>query len=219
MVYIRARKFCCCLPVRFGVFVMTVLGAIGGGLVCAVGWLQIAQMKQHPLSKLDEIALWIQTIMYTILAVVSLFGFFGACIKHRSFISLYFTMLAAHFVFSIVSGTYSLYTLFHNEGQAAIESCINGSDDELTKEFCGEGHALMKGIVVSIFVVIWLLELYGCIIVNNYMEQLAEEESMSYPPMSAKAHVGPIPVTTYNSYGAGYAFTNPAYSARGGSNV
>jgi len=219
MVYIRARKFCCCLPVRFGVFVMSSLGTIGGGLVCAAGWVQIVQLTQHPLSQMDVIALWIQTIMYTILAVVSLFGFIGACIKYRSFISLYFTMLAAHFVFSIIAGTYYLYALFHIDGQEAVESCINGSNDELTKEFCGEGRGLLKGIVVAIFVVIWLLELYGCIIVNNYIEQLAEEESMSYPPMSSKPHVGPIPITTYNSYGAGYAFTNPMYSARGGSNV
>jgi hypothetical protein len=198
---------------------MTVLGTIGGGLVCSAGWFQIAQMQQHPFSQQDVIALWVQTIMYTILAVVSIFGFVGACIKHRSFISLYFTMLCAHFVFSIVSGTFSLYALFHNEGQEAVETCLNGANDEITKEYCGQGNDLMKGIVVATFVVIWLLELYGCIIVNNYMEQLEEEETMSYPPMVSKPHVGPIPITTYNSYGAGYAFTNPVYSARGGSNV
>jgi hypothetical protein len=73
-------------------------------------------------------------------------------------------MLALHFVFSIISGTFTLYALFHNDWQTALESCINESNDELTKEFCGEGHSVVKGIIVSIFIVIWLLEL--CAIFN-----------------------------------------------------
>jgi hypothetical protein len=48
MVYVRSRKFCCCLPVRFGVFVIAILGIIGGGLVSLAGWLQIKQLSAFP---------------------------------------------------------------------------------------------------------------------------------------------------------------------------
>lgn len=46
MVYVRSRKFCCCLPVRFGVFVIAILGIIGGGLVSVGGWLQIKRLRE-----------------------------------------------------------------------------------------------------------------------------------------------------------------------------
>lgn len=49
MVYVRSRKFCCCLPVRFGVFVMALLGIFGGGAVSVVGWLQIKQLCEFGL--------------------------------------------------------------------------------------------------------------------------------------------------------------------------
>ena len=46
MVYVRSRKFCCCLPVRFGLFCISILGIIGGGLVSVGGWLQIKQLRE-----------------------------------------------------------------------------------------------------------------------------------------------------------------------------
>ena len=38
MVYVRSRKFCCCLPVRFGVFCESLLGmAVGAATGAATG--------------------------------------------------------------------------------------------------------------------------------------------------------------------------------------
>lgn len=64
MVYIRSRKFCCCLPVRIGVFVCSfyalssllgidefskligILGIVGGGVVAAAGWLEVKNLSE-----------------------------------------------------------------------------------------------------------------------------------------------------------------------------
>lgn len=57
MTYVRSRKFCCCLPVRFGVFVsrfyslhdigsivvlqvIAILGMAGGGVITVAGIMQ-----------------------------------------------------------------------------------------------------------------------------------------------------------------------------------
>ena len=38
MGYVRSRKFCCCLPVRFGVFCSAFIGLIAGGAFGGFGW-------------------------------------------------------------------------------------------------------------------------------------------------------------------------------------
>ena len=46
MTYTRSRKFCCCLPVRFGVFCEALLGLLLGGFAAIAGWLEISQMSE-----------------------------------------------------------------------------------------------------------------------------------------------------------------------------
>jgi len=210
MVYVRSRKFCCCLPVRFGVFVIAILGIFGGGLVSIGGWLQIKQLPQNPLDHRDEVALWITTIMYSLLAVLSLFGLIGVFTKTRSFISLYSTMLFSHLGFSIATGAFFIYTLFHQTGDNNIQNCVNGSTDDLKKEACKKGFEVIRGVIVGAFVLVWLIEFYGCIIVSNYVDQLDDEEVAKY-----SSSVGPgAPVTTYNNnnFAPNYAFATPNHS-------
>src|SRR6266702_242371 len=38
MGYVPSRKFCCCIPMRFGVFIMSILGFAGGSISAGVGW-------------------------------------------------------------------------------------------------------------------------------------------------------------------------------------
>ena len=44
MPYVRSRKFCCCLPVRFGVFCESLLGIAIGGFIGVVGWIEVSKL-------------------------------------------------------------------------------------------------------------------------------------------------------------------------------
>ncbi|KAJ7103753.1 hypothetical protein C8R44DRAFT_344025 [Mycena epipterygia] len=204
----RSQKFCCCLPVRFGVFVMSLLALLGGGLVAVVGWIEVKNLHEHPLSKGDENALYIHAVMYSILALVGAFGLFGAISKQRGLVSLFGSMLGFHLGFSIATGVYTLYTLFKRNSDEAIANCINGSTDQHVIDGCKNGLKLLKGLLVAIYVVTWLVELYGCIIVNNYVKQLKEEEAGAvYKPNA--------PMTTYGRPAPppnAYAFSQPIQS-------
>jgi len=221
MVYIRTHRFCCCLPVRFGVFVMTVFGVIIGGLVSIAGWLAVSHFnKSTPLSHQDEIALYIQAIMYTLLAVVSAFGFIGAVIRSPSLVSLYSSMLIGHFVFNLVIGVFSIYSLFHQDASDLSTKCDDLAADDITNQLCGNGMTTVKGIMIGFFVLMWIVQLYGIVIVSNYVDQLDEEaaaeylEKAPYPPgprsWSNRHRPPPLPITTYGDWehhvNAPYAF-------------
>jgi len=221
MVYIRTRKFCCCLPVRFGVFIMTVFGTIVGGLVCIAGWLAVSHFNQStPLSHQDEIALYIQTIMYTLLAVVSAFGFIGAVIRSPTLVSLYSSLLIGHFVFNLIIGIFSIYSLFHQNASDLSTKCDDLAADDIGNQLCGNGMTVVKGLMIAFLVLIWLIQLYGIIIVSNYVDQLDEEaaagylEKSAYPPRprswSNRQRPPPLPITTYGDWehhaNAPYAF-------------
>jgi hypothetical protein len=175
---VRTRTFCCCLPVRFGVFVITILGMLGGTLLAVVGWLQTIKL-QGMLPKTNEVALYIHASLYTLLAILSLFGFVGAIIKNRTMISIFFMMFVGHLVFSIFSGSFALYNIFNVSAGDAIQKCLNTPNSEgqqATEEDCNRGYTLLKALAVTIFIVVWLLQIWGCVITNNYISQLDDEE-------------------------------------------
>ena len=46
MPYVRSRKFCCCLPVRFGVFCESILGIAIGGFLSVAAFLELSQISK-----------------------------------------------------------------------------------------------------------------------------------------------------------------------------
>ncbi|PPQ99958.1 hypothetical protein CVT24_009537 [Panaeolus cyanescens] len=219
MAYVRSRKFCCCLPVRFGVFILALLSMAGGSFVAATGWIRITQLAQLPLPKADEIALWIQTIMFSILALLSVFGFIGAMVKNRSWVSAFATAMAIHLGLSVAAGIFALISLFRQDDQPAIDKCTNGDTESLIVEGCKKGIQVMKGVMVAVYVLVWLVQLYAYFIVERYADQLDEEESANnvvvIPRAMANSAAPPVTTynTTYNSYNPSgtspYPFNEP----------
>jgi len=183
--YVRSRTFCCCLPVRFGVFLLSLLGLAGGGLIAVVGWIQLSHLNEHPLGKIDQISLWIQTSMFTLLAVLAIFGFIGAIIKNRGMVSGFAIAIAVHLGFSIAAGSFAIYTMFARNSQATLDSCVQKANDDsdATLQSCKNGVVLIKALVVVIYVLTWLIQLYAYFVVERYVDQLDEERMLENPIM------------------------------------
>jgi len=216
MVYVRSRKFCCCLPVRFGVFVMSLAALVLGGLVAVGSFLELK--NENSLSKNDRTAVIIYAIIFSILALVGGFGFIGAISKQTGLVSLFGTLLGFHLGFSIVTGIYTIYTLFKRNTDEALANCINGSSDQTIIDGCHEGLKILKILVVVAYCVTWLIELWGVLIVASYVQQLKEEEAAEVmPPINAIPNApmshydpnGPMPAYAPPPNPNGYAFTQP----------
>ncbi|KAJ7583547.1 hypothetical protein C8J56DRAFT_790633 [Mycena floridula] len=213
MGYVRTRTFCCCLPVRFGVFMLSIVGLVGGAMVAVTAWLQVMQLKAHPLAFQDELALWCHTVVYTLLALASLFGFIAAIVKNRRLIMAFWIILTGLLLISIGSGAYTLYSIFIRKSQQTIVNCLNGATDQLTNDVCRNGLAILKGVAVAIYVITWLLEIYAIIIISSYGKQLAEDnDAYNVSQLSTVAISQPEPLTMYNSFGAGGQNTGYAFS-------
>ncbi|KAJ7209567.1 hypothetical protein GGX14DRAFT_630782 [Mycena pura] len=166
------RTFCCCIPVRFGVIVIGLIGFAGGGIIAVGGAIQAERSSGNKTAYLVQIA------VYALLAILSLFGIIGAITKKRGFIRSYLSILIAHVLFSIASGVFSLYRFFQ-DAPDDVNKCINNSTDTLAIKACQKGISVMKGVLIAVFVFVWLMEIWGCIIVNKYSKQLADEQSVA----------------------------------------
>lgn len=50
MTHVRSRKFCCCLPVRFGIICESLLGLGLGGFIAIGGWIQVNALREWSVS-------------------------------------------------------------------------------------------------------------------------------------------------------------------------
>jgi len=183
---------------------------VGGSFTAAAGWIQVSQLRQNPLDKDETIALWIHSAMFTILALVSVFGFIGAIIKNRRMISSFAVALAIHLGFSIASGIFALYSLFKQDSSNAIAQCLSASTDA-TADGCKTGVSVMKGLMVAIYVVTWMIQLYFYFIVERYVDQLDDEEMAKTTVVIPRTmlEAGAPQVTTYGGFTPAYPFTEP----------
>ncbi|KAI0360803.1 hypothetical protein OH77DRAFT_1493188 [Trametes cingulata] len=186
MVYVRSRKFCCCLPVRFGVFCESLLGAVAGGFFAVGGWIIVHEMLKGtlnpPLSGSEKTAAWLLAVISTIVTLVSFLGIVGSIWKIRSLVSLYAGAITFATVLDIVVGIFGIFQLFHGEGASQISKCEanagKGVNQDFTNFACNASFKTARVIVVVLAVIFWLIAIYGCHIAFEYVGQLSEERSV-----------------------------------------
>lgn len=216
---VRTRKFFCCLPARLGAFILAILCMIGGSFVAGIGFLQLTGTTQGPTDKSDVIALWIQTVMYSILGVVGAFGFIGVLIRNVKMVSVFGFVLALHLGFSVASGLFSIYAMFTQDTSTAVIQCAaNASDSNIAVSLqdCQNGITVMKGVMVAIYVLTWILQLYAYFIVERYADQLDEENMATQTrvvPRSLPEISAPLnQMSAYSGHNSSYPFLDSRHA-------
>jgi len=68
--------------------------------------------------------------------------------------------MSCHLAFSIATGAFFIYTLFHKVGENDLNDCIvNNISDPTKAKDCKKTFEFARGIVVGIFIAFWLFEL------------------------------------------------------------
>lgn len=195
---------------------------VGGSIIAAVGWLSVAALKQRPVELTDEIALYIHSGIFTLLGVLGMFGFVGSLVKSRSMVFAFSVGLTVHLGLSIGSGVFTIYSVFKESSGAAVQACMDentklasnggGLGVEEASRICRTGMSIVKGVIVAIYIIAWLIELYAYFIVARYADQLEDEEIANITPIMPQETVNQHIV--YNGYPQRFSYSDYTQASR-----
>jgi len=188
-----SKHFCCCVPVRFGVFILSLLSLLGSAGTAAVIWFVIIKGPEQGLVLQGGVktGLIIAAAVYTVFALISLFGFLGAIIRSRGLVKTYSAFLWIQLLLTLAMGIFFAISLFKDSFRSTLlDTCIQrltelqnslpAASRTQTPQQIQDGCAgIFKqsrvGFIIS-FCISFLINLYCCIIVHRYGTQLTEEQ-------------------------------------------
>lgn len=177
MAFIHVKRFLGCLPLRAGVWVLSLTGLMLGAAGATGSWFEVQKIEDHPIEFQDEIALFTQAIVFSLYAVFSLVGLVAGLGNNRVLAHVYSRLTAVHFVLMVLSLGFTLYYTFHPVSNGVIFNCTAGDPDQLIVQFCGKGWSLVKGIPIIAYAVSLLVQCYSFVIAVNFVEQHELDEA------------------------------------------
>ncbi|KAF9453984.1 hypothetical protein P691DRAFT_657386 [Macrolepiota fuliginosa MF-IS2] len=194
-------KFCCCLPLRLGVLVISFIqfllcGAAAGGFWYLLWLLNNRDAGEYisrylfgivtDISSVENvqnnvrIALIVAGSIYSFAAIVGLFGFMGGIFKKNGLVRTYLSLLYITLMLQAASGIYSLVMFYKfRRNDSAREDCIKGSTDPNRINFCNAldrfGDTPTWAVWVSSIVPIVIVA-YACYVVHSYSRRLVQQK-------------------------------------------
>lgn len=167
------KTFCCCIPVRFGVLAMSFTSMCLAGMLAIVLWYESASWDN---TATEKTAFKAAGVIETFLFVVSVLGFVGAMVRKKLFILIYAYFLYFHLLVDIGLASYILWMLTHQEKEDVIAACQGAIKDGTAQSQCTALLQATQGIFFGVASIFLLIEMYGCIIVARYVNQIGTEK-------------------------------------------
>ncbi|ETW80729.1 hypothetical protein HETIRDRAFT_101844 [Heterobasidion irregulare TC 32-1] len=191
------HRFCCCLPVRVGVIVMSLANLLVSGLLSVICWWEVA--ANRTLDAGERGAFVGAGLVETLLALLSILGFVGAVVRKQSFVTAYCYALYAHFLVNLAVASYFLYVILHAEHAAATRACEDAIEDAGAQGQCLGLLRFAAGIYGGLAGGLLALELYGAFMATRYVHQVKHEKRK----MKARAEGLPLHVRGASDGGDG----------------
>ena len=91
-------------------------------------------------------------------AEIDFHSLIGAMSRKLGLIKFFFAMLVIHLIFSLGSGGFAIYRIFH-DAPAYIDKCISHHGGSHASQVCHEGATITKVVVIALFILLWLIEI------------------------------------------------------------
>jgi hypothetical protein len=177
-----APKFLCCLPARFGVFIISLLQfLVCGGLAGFLWWAlwYDSENDAAALAKTMKVTVIVVASVYTFVALISLIGFIGAILRKYKFIKTFFIVLFVSLLFQVAVGIWYLVTFYKTRNQS-LDDCLDGSTNQTKLEYCKAIQVYKKypqGYILANVIVPIVIQLYACVVVHSYSRYLEHEDA------------------------------------------
>jgi len=175
------RHFCCCIPVRAAVFIFSLLSLLASGLAAGAFFWFVHAIDTRPdllndsqvkITSGARIGIIVAGVIFAIIAIISLFGFVGSVIRNRRMVKTYSVLVWLCFLFSLALTGFTFYLVF---SKSSLLRCY---DKDLKETACNSVLTTGKkaGFVISNVVALFI-QLYICVVIRRYVEQLEDEQA------------------------------------------
>lgn len=174
--FYRSQTFCCCLPVRVGVMVISLFTLLLSGILMIILWFLVSDSDGSLTSQAPLIAF---ALLQTFLFIFSVTGFSGSIVRKFSFIVPYAYFLYIHLVVNIAVAGYFLYEVTSLQSSAVLHACENTVQDAGAQEQCKGLFDTVVGVYAGVVSVLLLIEAYGALIMARYVHQIKNEKRVA----------------------------------------
>jgi len=168
------KTFCCCLPVRIGVLIMSLLGILFGGVLSVVLWFEVASTAD--MTSGERAGFVLVGLVESLLFVASALGFVGAAVRKQLFVQIYAYFIYVHFLLNIGVAGYLLYLVTHFSSSAAVTACQETIQNQQAKDQCTGLLKIARGVYFVVAAIVLLVELYVALVVTRYLNQVKNEK-------------------------------------------
>ncbi|KAJ4474433.1 hypothetical protein J3R30DRAFT_678373 [Lentinula aciculospora] len=171
----RARLFCCVLAPVIGVLTASYLWIICGIIIAITGWSQVHLAAAYPIPAAYSTALYFHALIFTLLGVTGIYGVTASSLKRPGLILGYLIILALHLLLSFGGGGFLLMMINRSPSQDEITACLDQNpNDPVATQFCYTPITIPHGVAVALYVLSWILEIYACVMIFSYLEELKQ---------------------------------------------
>jgi len=176
----RRPRFCCCLPVRICVIIMSLLGILLSGMLSVVLWFEVS--RADTLTSEQRGSFIGGAIVETFFFFISVVGLVGAIVRKQSFVTAYAIGLYIHFLINLSVAIYLLFVILHTTNADTVTLCQNVLKNEQAKDQCGSLFDSIRGLYAGLASFILVVELYGSIVATRYVFQIRREKREARMP-------------------------------------
>ncbi|KAI0826588.1 hypothetical protein BC628DRAFT_1319932 [Trametes gibbosa] len=181
-----SRHFCCCIPVRLGVFIFSLISFGLAGLMAILGWVLLHVIETNQFDKIEKDikdedkaafeaslrkykwAVIVGSLIFTFVSLVAFFGFVGSIVRNRRMVKAYSFLTVITFLLGSLASGFLLYTVYsHKPFCVTIDSVEHCTNNHLN---LGQKIGITVGTIVQ-----WFVQLYIVTIIRRYYQQLEEE--------------------------------------------
>ena len=124
-----------------------------------------------------EKSMGLQVAAFIVLTLISLLGLVGGIARKLILVRIYFGLTIFQLAFSMGAGIYAIFRVFKDTPNYMRECELPNADNAKDiKATCKQGIDLIKGLMVTAFIVAWLLQMGCSVVVHRYIRQLEDEE-------------------------------------------